>query len=288
MTKNTTTAFKPFPLPSKPSFSLRAAVLALFAALTLAAPGKLLAQEAAEEAEADPAKRQVSGTGELGYTQASGNTENQSLVANGEVVSASEDDKQTFGFNAFYQESDSVTLAERLTVYWQGAWDIGGKRSGLAASLRLEIDEFAGFESRYSADVGYSLKVKDSERRKAQMVLGVGYKTTELTPYLAPDMSPGAAAGAMVLVTGESVDEAFGSFSISSTTKFGKNSSFEARLVVQAGEENVFTESNIGLSTQLAGAVGMKVSANIRNNSDPAPGKEKDDTLVSFTLTYKF
>ena len=70
--------------------------------------------------------------------------------------------------------------------------------------------------------------------------------------------------------------------------KFSEAVSFQQDVTVITGSSNTNTKPVTALKTQIIGALSMKASYKIDNNTDVPADKEKTDTETALTLIYDF
>jgi putative salt-induced outer membrane protein len=214
-----------------------------------------------------------SGTTSLGYAATTGNAETSSLTAGFNVGLLAGRWRHEFTANAFRATGDtnsgeSSTTGERYNLAYQGNWELS-ERSYLFGRVNFDRDRFAGIRRQFSQTVGYGNKLIVLDRHNLEAEIGLGAK--QLRRDDDTELSEGIArAGVRYAWT------------------ISDNSEFNQRLFVEAGQQNVFTESISELKARLVGNIAMALSYTIRNNTDVGPDSLNTDTFTAVTLQYDF
>ena len=59
-------------------------------------------------------------------------------------------------------------------------------------------------------------------------------------------------------------------------------------MLLDAGDENTYFESETALSTKIDDSLAAKISYLVRRNSSPPPDTEKSDRITTVSLVYGF
>lgn len=236
--------------------------LCLMTALALAAlPGF-----AAEEEEEDEGP--FSGTISFGYLASSGNTDTTSLDTKlaGEYVVGRW--QHAAGGQAFTSSQDGERNAEYYTARWRSRWDLT-ERDFFTGRLNWRRDRFGAFDTQFSQTLGYGRRVLDNEKHQLNIEAGAGARQSE-------DQD------------GVRIDETILSGGLDYTWAFSETSEFRQVFLIEAGDENTYTESRTSVSAQLIGELSLVGSYVIRNNSSVPVGTENTDTQTAISLEYAF
>lgn len=98
------------------------------------------------------------GSGEVGAFASSGNTNTRGVAIGVNLSKETRLWKHALRGFVDYQRQDGVTTRERYLASYQGNYNISDRLFALLA-LSYEMDEFSGFESRFSQSVGLGYKV---------------------------------------------------------------------------------------------------------------------------------
>jgi len=211
------------------------------------------------------------GEGEFGFTQTSGNSETQSLIAKLALSYKLTSWKHEAQIEALRSEDDSVRSAERYELNLQSNYFLSEK-SYLFGKLRYEEDSFNGYDYQGSLIVGYGHQIIDTERTGLKLEAGIGWREGE---------------GELEILT-KSNDETVGFLGLSFRQKIGSHSEFTQEFQVEGGSDNVYSKSDTGFKVNIMENLAMKLSLLVKNNSDVPPDTEKTDTITAVTLVYNF
>jgi len=216
------------------------------------------------------------GEGELGFSQTSGNTENQSLTARLSLGYQVAPWEHNLTLTTFRAEDHNNLTAENYGLDFQTNYQLSAFRPNLPGYLfgkfRYDEDSFSGYDYQSSLVVGYGYEVFNTKHRGLDLEAGIGY-----------------AKGEMDLLYNENNDQqAIGFLGLDFRQKIGTHSEFTQDLKIEGGTENVYSEANTGFKVNVMENLALKLSLSIKNNSDVPPDIEKTDTLTSVTMVYNF
>ncbi|MBV6425233.1 MAG: hypothetical protein NAOJABEB_03048 [Steroidobacteraceae bacterium] len=222
-----------------------------------------------------PAAAEWTGKAEAGVVFARGNTE--TTTANGKLDLSNDLDKWKHSayLAALYAESeDSVTdeletSAERYEARWQSDYKFT-PRAYWFGGLRYERDLFSGFDYQASATTGVGYRFIDTERTKFYGQAGVGYRQMQDA------------------LSGEKDDEVIWRGDLGYERVLTSNTKLTDKLIVEAGSTNTFVGNDLALEVKMSERFGLSLGYAVRYNSDPPPGLESADTLMTVNLTYSF
>lgn len=215
-------------------------------------------------------KTGLSGSGELGFNSATGNTVSESLYA-GLKLNYLQDTYKVKGLvEAVNKKESNVQTAERYVGDFQADFYFNETQKLYGfGQTRWENDRFTDIDlsSYYLAGLGYNYL------KESNIVLGVeagaGYQDVN---YL-------KAAN-----FGQMVAKLSGNFEYA----FNDNVRFLQDLTEFYGPEQAKFESNTGLRVSLAGNLKMKLAYKYRHNNAPAKGKKAEDTETLLSIMYDF
>lgn len=218
-----------------------------------------------------------SGEGEIGLLITSGNSETESVNAKLGLKYEKEHLLSEAGIAALYSsekteiskgiEEDKVS-AEK----YKGSAKLGYKFNEpnyVFVNADYEDDRFSGYDYKTTYSVGYGRKLINSDKMNLDIEVGPGYRYDKLEG-------------------GETEDGAIFRGYAKFIYKFTESAAFQQDLTVVTGSENTNTKSVSALKCQIVGALSMKASYTVENNSDVPDDKEKTDTETSLTLVYGF
>ena len=219
---------------------------------------------------ADEAKTGLSGAGEAGYSNTTGNTVSESLFAGIKLDYLQADYKVKGLIEANNKKESGVQTAERYVGDFQADlfFSDNQKMYGFGQA-RWENDRFADLDlsSYYIGGLGYNyFNEKDIV---LTVEAGLGYQNVNY--MTAKDFDQG-------------VGKLYGNFEYA----INANVRFLQDVTEYYGSDQAKFESNTGVKVKLADSLSMKASYKYRHNSDPAAGKKKEDTETLLSVMYDF
>jgi putative salt-induced outer membrane protein len=221
-------------------------------------------------------EKNFSGAGEAGLLMTSGNSETDSVNAKVGLKYEKEHFLGEVNLAALYS-------SEKTEIDGKKEDKVSAEKYNYSAKLGYkfneanyvfingdyEDDRFSGYDYKTTYSVGYGRKVIDTDTIKFDIEIGPGYRYDKLEG-------------------GETEDEAIARGYAMFNYKFSKSVSFQQDLTVVTGSSNTNTKSITALKTQIIGALAMKVSFKVDNNTDVPADKDKTDTETALTLVYDF
>lgn len=204
----------------------------------------------------------------LGYLATSGNTENSTLNAGFEVGYSSGLWSHFFDVAAITASESGVSTAQAYDLGWKSERELS-ERDFLFGRLQWRKNKFSAYNTQFSQTLGYGRHLIDNDKHKLDGELGVGFRQSELQ-------------------VGTKEDETIFTMGAYYTWQFSETAEFRQDLKIEAGSENVYSESLTALSAKLLGDLSLVASFTIRNNSDVPPLTEKTDTYTALSLEYVF
>lgn len=242
---------------------------------------------------ADPPPQGWSGSGEAGLAIASGNTKSQNLNAKLELKFNDDRWKDEFSFTAQRNKANAANIdgSSRYDVTanrYEAAGSAGYKfdeRSYIVGALRYEHDEFSPYDYQYIASIGYGYQVLKNASDELSFEAGPGYKVVQPTAYFVPNTSP---PPALIEIDPDSDSNVVLRGKMDYKHNFNETTAFVDTFVVEAGSGNKYMQNDAGLSVKMSNTLALKVTYQVRHNSEVAPGYKKTDTLLTTNLVYSF
>ena len=210
-----------------------------------------------------------SGTGQLGFSMTSGNSDTENLSAGLALKRESEKWVSDVSLDLLRASSDDVDTAERFTINTKTGYKFDDN-DYIYYGTRYDNDNFSGFDYTITTSVGWGHKFYDSEDSRLITELGLGYKTEAL------DIDRSENNGAVFSGKLDYMRQ------LTETTKF------EDVLLVEAGDDNTFIQNDLGFSFKVSEKFAVKLAHQYRHNTDAPVGRDSTDTLVSANLVYDF
>jgi len=218
---------------------------------------------------AEEEKGPWSGAVGVGYFASSGNTESQNVNAD-LAASYNTGGRWTHNFKALALNSsnNNVRSAERYLAGYQADFAINA-RSYFFGRIEADKDKFSAYDLRQVEALGYGYKIIDTDTRKWNVELGIG--ATQLD-----------------LITGGSENSGVGLLGTDFLYKLSETAEFEQNLDYEIASNNNLLNSVTSLRAKVWENFGVKISYNIKNNSDVPVGVEKTDKYTSIGIDYSF
>ncbi|MDR9498643.1 MAG: DUF481 domain-containing protein [Hydrogenovibrio sp.] len=215
----------------------------------------------------------LSGSGEAGYSQTTGNTETESIYGAlklNYLQKAYELKGLVEGSN---KSEDGDTTQERYLGDLQANlfFNSHPKAYGFGQG-RAEQDRFAAIDlsTYYLAGLGYNFYKQKHLILQAE--LGAGYQEIDYTSDSGEED------------TGQTIGKFYGNFEYALNDRVR----FLQDLSIFSGGEQTLYETHTGLKVNLNGSLNLRLAYKYRYNDSPAGDKEKEDTETVITLLYDF
>lgn len=219
---------------------------------------------------AEEAPKAFSGSGEFGYSSASGNTDNQSIYARLKMNYAFANYELTGQLEANTQEENSQKTAEKyqaqvqLNTFYNEARDyysfVGGK---------FKQDTFAAIDLNSVYSLGLGKKLYKTEATDLTTELGLGYETTDFTDNT-------------------SENQAVASARFNASHQYNKNVKIAQELLGTFGKDGEKYEAITSVKVKMTDAMKLSAGYKYLHNTSPAAGTKKTDTETLMTLIYDF
>ncbi len=212
---------------------------------------------------------QWSGEGELGYSNANGNSNTSALAANLELTNSIGAWDHQVRFTAVGASQDDTVTAERYSLDGQSSRDINEKLFGFGGA-RYQSDRFSGFDYQASVRAGLGYHLIDTEVQQLTFDAGVGYRQIELQNNL------GEETGATLILEADY------------SRQLTESTDFEAAYLTEIGDANTFSEAGVGIRVSISDNLGLRVAYLVKQNSDVPAGANETDTLTTVGINYEF
>jgi len=220
----------------------------------------------------DSSTKPLTGSGELGFSDSTGNTVNTSLYGALKLIYSQKNYSIKSELEANYKSEDGTQTQERYIINIQGnRYYTADKSYYSLVSARFEKDKFSDIEldSTYSLGLGKTLYKTEQTNLNGEM--SVGYQNTD---YVTQGV--------------DSDSQTVGIAKLNLTHKINEQVAFAQDLSVTTGEELTKLESNTGFKIKVAEKMNLKAAYKYRHNDSPAAGTKKTDTQTVLTLIYDF
>jgi len=236
-----------------------------------------------------------SGDGELGITHTSGNTTNENTIAKLKIGYTQSSWEHEAKLEVLRTSDDDKLTAERYGLDFESDYKLSDV-SYLFGKFRYEDDSFSGYKYQASLIGGYGYKLFETDITSLKLKAGIGVRLSELETTSESDASE-ADDQEGIIGFGLSESDTSGAdddqegiigFGLNYSRKIGAHSEFTQDFLVEAGSENIYSESDTGLKVSITEKLALKLSLSIKSNSDAPADKEKTDTVSAVTLVYSF
>jgi putative salt-induced outer membrane protein len=226
-----------------------------------------LASMAADEVEPAPGGWQ--GEGELGFTSTSGNSDTENLNARLTVSRESDQWKHIASLDSIKNKSEDETTADSLVLKGRSEYSLGEK-SYAFGQLRLEDDEFSGYEFQRTLTFGAGSRFIENDKQLLDASIGLGYRSLK-------DRE-----------TGDTEEDSIVTADAKYEYKISETATFNQTILIESGDENRYTESDTSLKTKIDGNLAAKISYLVKRNSEVPSGTDKSDKITTISLVYAF
>lgn len=232
------------------------------------------------------------GSGELGFASATGNTRSQNLNAKLGLAMENEQWKNSFYVDALRtkaqqkvvdQAGNTINEFNTTANRYDGGASVGYKldpRSYIVGAARYDHDEFGANLWQGVVSVGYGYIALKDARTELSFEVGPGYKR-----YRPADTT--VVIGNVPTKVMQPVEhEVVGRGLVNYKYRLTENTSFEDTFLTEAGAKNTYMQNDAGLAVSMTKKLALKVGFQVRHNSDVLPGIKKTDTLTTTNLVY--
>lgn len=208
------------------------------------------------------------GSAELGAVRTTGDTEEENFKLRTAWARETSTWKHMANFDGHRSSREGELTAHRLALDWQSDRKFDEKNA-MFGRVFYEDDRFSGYDYQADITTGYTRNILDNAAMSLDGDVGAGVRHSELDD-------------------GTTDNEAIFRLAGHYEWQVSDNAVFKQMLSTEIGQDSTISRSETSLSTSVAGNLAMKLSYQIRHNSDVPAGSEKTDTESSVTLVYKF
>ncbi len=228
-----------------------------------------IAVVSANDEEQSESKYKWSGSGQLGFTSTSGNSDTDNITAGLKIVLETGNWISDVGLNILQASSDGVDTADRYTLNSKTGYKLSEVNYFYYGS-RYENDNFSGYDYTMSSGVGWGHKFTDTETNKLISEIGIGYKTEAF------DIDRSETHGIAFLGR------------LDYMRQLSETMTFENLTTLESTQDNTFIQNDAGFSFKVSSKFKVKLAHQYRHNTDVPVGIDSTDTLVSANLVYDF
>ena len=219
--------------------------------------------------EESESKGKWSGSGQLGLTSTSGNSDTESIAAGLKIKYETGNWINDMGLDILQASSNDVDTAERFIITSKTGYKFSEKNYTFYGT-RYENDNFTGFDYVNTSSAGWGHKFKDTDKNRLITEIGLGYKIEAL------DIDRRENTG--LAFTGK----------LDYMRQLTETMTFENFTTLESTDDNTFVQNDAGFSFKVNAKFAVKLVHQLRHNTDVPAGRNNTDTLVSANLVYDF
>lgn len=215
----------------------------------------------------------LSGSGELGYMDSSGNTTSTTLFAALELNYNQAHYEIKSKFETNYKSEDHVQTQERYLFDIQHNRYYNSERNYYSfVGGKFEKNRFAGIELDSTLSLGLGRQLYKNE---ATRLIGEAGLAQQITSYTNDVIEDDQSQTAIRL-------------KLDLTHKINAQVAFSQDITYLKGTQQTTIESNTGFKVKVADRMNLKASYKYRHNDSPATGVKETDGQTLLTLIYDF
>jgi len=208
------------------------------------------------------------GEGSAGIVIVSGNSDSETVNVGLALTKKADVWEHTFKFMANSSESDGDKSAESYLAAYNAKYNLDPK-SFLWGDLRYLDDKFDSFDGITTIGAGYGYRISNSDELKWNVSAGIGYRDTEIES------------------TGEDISGVAFIGESDFTLKLSETTEFIDVFRVEATADNSYLQNIAGISVAMSDVLSLKVTYDVRYNTDPAAGDTSTDSITAVSVVYK-
>lgn len=210
------------------------------------------------------------GSGEFGFSNTSGNTDNQTLYGRLALNYLQTGYEAKSSLEANNHKENNLTTEERYLVDTQANIFMNTARTTyLLAGLRLEQNKFASIDMSTTFSIGAGKKFYSTPTTSFAAEAGIGNQQIDF-------------------VNGTTLEQTIMRVKLDFAHKFNDHVKVLQDAMALGGQTNTLYETNTALKVKMSDAMSLSVGYKMKHNSQPAAGKVKTDTQTLMTLVYDF
>lgn len=231
----------------------------------------LLANSAiyAQDTEQTESNYKWSGSGQLGYSSSSGNSDNENITAGLKIVLETNKWISDIILDILQSTSSGVDTADRYTMSTKTGYKYNAKNY-FYYGTRYDKDNFSGNDYTMTAGIGWGHKFFDTDTQRIITEFGLGYKTEAI------DTDRSEINGVAFLGK------------LDYMRQLSETMTFENLTILESTSDNTFIQNDAGFSFKVSTKLKLKLAHQYRHNTDVQVGIDSTDTLVSTNLVYDF
>jgi putative salt-induced outer membrane protein len=215
------------------------------------------------------AEKNWHGEGDLAYSKASGNTNNESLYSKLKLIYEYQRWTHTGQIEAQNSSEDDTRSAEAYGARLKSDFALD-ETYYVFAGGRYEDDRFSGYEYQARISSGLGAHIIDTDAAAFDLEGGVGYRRSEEQD------------------TDEVHNEAVAIVSSKYYRTLTETTQFQSDFLSEIGQDNTYLELVLGIKVKINDHLALKVSYTAEHNTDVPDDTKNTDTYTAVGLTYSF
>lgn len=221
---------------------------------------------------------QWSAKAQAGVVAARGNTDTDSANAKFDVAREFEKWKPQLGLAGVYASDEIGATGQRWDARAQLDYKFHPKGFSFV-SARYEEDRFSGFEYQATYGMGLGWRFYDDKTTKLITQIGAGYKTLQKRDAFSED--------GLTFIPGEREQDLVVQSTVDFEHALTETSQILNKLLIEYGENNTFVQNDLSLQVKIMSSLALALGYSVRYNTDPPPGFETTDTLMTVNLVFE-
>lgn len=205
---------------------------------------------------------------ELGAIFTSGNTEDENIQFRGEVNWLQDTLEYGFSVDGFRSSKDDVLSAQRVYYVASVNYEFT-ENSFILTRLAHEDDRFSGYDGQTDISVNYGRNFLTNRSNMAMIFnIGLGARKSRSEE--------------------EDFDEAIIRLAVDYDWNISESATFNQQLSTESGNETSIYRSESSIETQILENLLLRLSFNVKHQTEVPAGREKTDTEMSLTFVMNF
>jgi putative salt-induced outer membrane protein len=222
------------------------------------------------------------GKGELGFVDAKGNTDSNSLNAKLGLSDQVGPWKHTLTVDVLKGSTNGITAADHKDATWQSNYDLT-TADYVFGNLTYTEDKLSSFKYQADATVGYGRKLIFTDDTKLTAQIGVGYGQLE------PQTPIKDSSGNLI---GEDYGSKQGSAVVQGEVKLEQVLTDTTKILddlkVTYQSIDTYIQNDLSLQVKVSAKLALSLGYGLRHNSVVTVGTKATDTLTTVNLVYSF
>jgi putative salt-induced outer membrane protein len=219
---------------------------------------------------------------EAGYLLARGNASTDSANVKLDIARETDEWRHSIVLNGLYGTSNDIKSAERWDARWQTDYRFT-ERAFVFVAFRHEQDHFSGFDYQASATTGLGYEFHDTDRTQFTASLGAGYRRLRPEELLRDETG-----NVIQRIRGSRSEDVVANATVRYEHRLTGNTKLLDGLLVESGADNTLAQNELSVEVAMTERIALAVGYRLRHNTEPPPGLEHTERLMTLNLVYDF